>query len=282
MPKGWTWDETLYRGSAPFYVRGRLPYAAGLADRLAEVLALDERGRLIDVGCGPGVLALRLADRFAEVVGVDPDAGMLAEAARRADAAGIGNARWVRMRAEELPAGLGTFQVATFGQSFHWMDREQVAAIVYGLLEPGGAFVHVSDVKDVSDTTGDELPHPSPPYAAMQDLVRRYLGPVPRAGQGELRYGTPDGEAAVLDGAGFVDFTRLRVPAGDVLIRTADDVVAWVFSRSVSAPHLFGDRLGAFEAELRQGLRDASPLNLFAERAPDTEVFLWRKPDDRR
>jgi SAM-dependent methyltransferase len=278
MPKGWTWDETLFQGSAPFYVRGRLPYAAGLADRLAEALGLDGRGRLIDVGCGPGVLALALADRFAEIVGVDPDAGMVAEAARRAREAGIDNARWVRLRAEELPAGLGSFRAASFGQSFHWMERERVAAIVFGMLEPGGAFVHVADVKEAPAATGEALPYPAPPFAAMQELVRRYLGPVPRAGQGLLRYGTPSGEAAVLEGAGFVDFERLRVPAGEVLVRTTDDLVARVFSMSGSAPHLFGERRDAFEADLRRVLGEASTSELFAERAPDTEVFTWRKP----
>lgn len=31
-----------------------MPYAPGYADRLAETLGLDENGRLLDVGCGPG------------------------------------------------------------------------------------------------------------------------------------------------------------------------------------------------------------------------------------
>ena len=29
-PEGWQWDETLYLGSAPYYVRGRPPYAPGV------------------------------------------------------------------------------------------------------------------------------------------------------------------------------------------------------------------------------------------------------------
>jgi SAM-dependent methyltransferase len=278
MPEGWQWDETLYLGSAAYYMRGRLPYAPGLADRLAGALSLDGHGRLVDVGCGPGVLALRLAHLFEEVVGVDPDGGMLAEAERRAAAAGIGHARWVRARAEELPAGLGSFRVATFGQSFHWMDRDRVAATVLDMLEPGGAFVHVSDVKEPPAAPGDGLPYPSPPYEAIGELVRRYLGSVPRAGQGLLRYGTPDGEAVVLRGAGFIDFERLRVPAGDPLVRTTDDLVAWAYSRSGSAPHLFGDRGEAFEGDLRRLLHDASPADRFAEQPPETEVFVWRKP----
>jgi SAM-dependent methyltransferase len=280
MPKGWQWDETLYLGSAPYYVRGRLPYAAGLAARLAEVLALDGHGRLLDVGCGPGVLTLALAQLFDEVVGVDPDAGMLAEAQRRAAAAGIGNVRWLRARAEELTADLGRFRVATFGQSFHWMDRPRVAALVLDLLEPDGAFVQVADVKEPRPEPA-RLPHPSPPYDAIQELVRRYLGPVPRAGQGVLRHGTPGDERVVVPQAGFAAAERVVVPAGEVLPRTVDDLVAWAYSRSGSAPHLFDDRRDEFEAELRRLLAEASPAGQFAEQVPDTEVFVWRKPPRR-
>ena len=281
-PEGWQWDETLYLGSAPYYVRGRPPYAPGLATELARVLALDGQGRLIDVGCGPGVVTLPLAPLFNEVVGVDPDPRMLAEGARRAAEAGIGNIRWVRARGEELPAGLGSFRVATFAQSFHWMDRDRVAAIVFEMIEPGGALVHISDLKtrEPPDPSSDQLPHPLPPYEAMRELVRRYLGPVPRAGQGVLRYGSPDGEAIVLRNAGFQVPERVQVPAGGVQVRNADDLVAWVYSLSGSAPHLFGDRLDEFEADLRHLLQEASPSGLFAERPPDTEVFIWRTPGE--
>lgn len=277
MPEGWSWDETLYQGSAPYYVRGRLPYAPGLADRVAAVLSLDGRGRLLDVGCGPGVVTLRLAPFFEEAVGVDPDPGMLAEANHRATAAGVANARWVRARAEELPADLGPFRVATFAQSFHWMDRDRVAATVLGMLEPGGALVHIAHVHGERATT-DNVLAPAPPYAAIDALVRRYLGPTRRAGQGVLRHGSPGGEAAVLRRAGFLGPRHERVPANGVLPRSADDVVAWVYSQSGSAPHLFADRADAFEADLRRLLRDASPANRFAERPPDTEVFVWRTP----
>ena len=84
MPEGWEWDETLYAGSAQYYERGRLPYPADLADRLASALGLDGSGRLLDVGCGPGIIALRLAHVFDDVVGVDADRQMLAQATQRA------------------------------------------------------------------------------------------------------------------------------------------------------------------------------------------------------
>jgi SAM-dependent methyltransferase len=276
-PKGWEWDETLFLGSAPHYQRGRLPYAPGLAELLAGVLPLDGRGRLLDVGCGPGTLALGLAHLFAGIVGVDPDRGMLAEAARRAGEAGVTDrTRWVRIRAEELPAGLGTFTVATFGQSFHWMDRDLVAATVNGMLRPAGALVHISDLKTERRTV-DGLPYPAVPYDAVQDLITRYLGPVRRAGRGVLPDGTPSGEDAILGRAGFAGPERHVVPGGQALERTSGDVRAWVFSMSYAAPHLFGARLGAFEADLARLLRDASPSGRFSERRPGTEVFVWRR-----
>ncbi|GHC97461.1 methyltransferase [Streptomyces violarus] len=277
MVVGWEWDDTLFSGTAAYYERGRLPYAAGLADALAEELRLDGEGRLLDVGCGPGTIALNLAHLFGEIVGVDPDSEMIAEAGRGAAGRGVGaKTRWVRARAEALPAGLGTFAVATFGQSFHWMDRDLVAATVRDMLRPGGALVHIADLK-TEPRTVDGMPHPAVPYAAVDDMVKRYLGPVRRAGRGVLAQGTPGAEDEVFARAGFSGPRRLVVPGGQVLERTFDDVVAWVFSMSFSAPHLFEGRRDDFEADLRLLLREASPSGRFSERAPSTEVFVWRK-----
>jgi SAM-dependent methyltransferase len=283
MVDGWQWDDSLFKGASAYYERGRLPYAPGFVETLTEALGLDGGGRLLDVGCGPGIVGLALAPLFAELVGLDPDRDMLAEAERAAKRLGVTNARWVAGRAEDLPAGLGEFRVAVFAQSFHWTDRDGVAAAVLAMLEPGGAFVHMSDLKDESGESVAQPPPPPdspplPPYPEIRDLVRRYLGPVRRAGSGTIPHGTPNREALVLARAGFESFERHVVPAGQVIERAADDVVAWVFSRSDSAPHLFGDELGQFERELRALLREASPGGRFAERLPSTEMMTWRKP----
>ncbi len=277
MPRGWQWDPTLFQGSARYYRQGRLPYPRELAAALAEALGLDGRGRLLDVGCGPGIVALQLAHLFAEVVGLDPDAEMLAEAERAAAEQGIGNARWVQARAEELPAGLGTFRVATFAASFHWMDRDRVAATVRERLEPGGAFVQISADQRGRENS-DPLPYPAPPREAITALVQRYLGPERRAGQGVLRYGTPGDELDVLRRAGFPEPEVFVVPGGEIVTRTIDDLVAAQFSNSSSAPHLFGERLAQFEAELRRMLEAASPSGLFAQQTDDASLRIWRLP----
>jgi SAM-dependent methyltransferase len=279
MPDGWQWDGTLFQGSAAYYDRGRLPYAQGFAGTLATALGMDGRGRLLDVGCGPGTVLLAMARFFTEAIGVDPDEDMLAEAERQAKRRGVTNVRWVAARAEDLPAGLGEFRVVVFAQSFHWTDRDRVAATVLQMLEPGGAFVHISDARN---PPAEPTPLPGPPYEQIRVLMRQYLGPVRRAGQGTLVNGTPDREDLVLARAGFENFERHVVPAGQVVDRTADDIVAWVFSRSDAAPHLFGDRLEDFERDLRAVLQQASPDNRFAERLPPTKIMTWRKPHGER
>ena len=279
MPEGWEWDETLFAGSARHYDQGRLPYPAGLREAFASMADLDGRPRLIDVGCGPGTVALLLSGLFDDVVGVDPDAAMLHEAARLAEERGVEHVTWVRAMAEELPAGLGRFRYATFAQSFHWMDRPVVARRIFQLLEPGGAFVHVGGAEVATPPPAVPPPHPPPPDEAVDALVRRHLGPERRAGQGVLRHGTPGDEWLVLRAAGFGPAETVLVEGRDVLTRTIDDIVAGVFSRSGSAPHLFGPRLGHFEAELRTVLEDAAGEDgVFSVQVPDLALVLYRKP----
>jgi len=62
-----------------------------------------------------------------------------------------------------------------------------------------------------------------------------------------------------------------------VLDRSEHAVVASVYSRSSSAPHLFGERLGAFEAELRSLLRRTAPDGLFSERTREIQLVIWRR-----
>lgn len=278
----WSWDESLFAGAAGYYEQGRLPYAPGLADAFARSLALDGRGRLLDVGCGPGTVTLRLAPLFEAVVGLDPDAEMLACASRAAAGRGVGNVTWVRQRAEALPAGLGSFRVVTFAASFHWMDRPRVASAVATMLDPGGAVVQVDapgyriDELSAENRRGT-LPFPPPPDDALDQLRRQYLGSDWRAGRG-IRNTSPGGEDQVFQEAGFLPAETVTVPDQRPVERTADDVVARVFSSSSTAPHLFGDRQEDYETDMREILRQASPSGRFSLRLPDNILRIWRLP----
>ncbi len=280
--ESWSWDESLFAGAAGYYQQGRLPYAPGLADVLARSLGLDGRGRLLDVGCGPGTVTLRLASLFEAVVGLDPDAEMLAQASRAAARRGVGNAAWVRSRAEDLPAGLGTFRAVTFAASFHWMDRPRVASAVATMLDPGGAVVQVDAPGYRADELAAEsrsgtLPFPPPPDDALDRLRRRYLGADRRAGRG-IRNTSPDGEDEVFRRAGFLPAETVTVPDRRAVEQTADELVARVFSSSSTAPHLFGDRRDDYEADVREILARTSPAGRFSVRLPDNILRVWRLP----
>jgi SAM-dependent methyltransferase len=268
------WHPLLYAGSAQYYASGRVSYPTALADALGTELGLDGSGRLLDVGCGPGNFTLLLAPWFDEATGVDADKDMLAEAARQAVRAGIGNAQWLQLRAEELPGGLGRFQVISFAQSFHWMDQLPVARTVVGMLEDGGACVHVHATTHQGVDGDAVLPHPRPPRTAIDELMKRYLGSVGPWGTG-LPPGKGNREEEIYRSAGFRDRQRLEIP-GRTVNRTSDQIVAAIFSLSSSTPQLFGDRREAFEADLRQLLHDANPTDLFSEQMRDIAADIWR------
>lgn len=263
----WSWDPSLYSGSASFYATGRMAYPPELADAVVTEIGLDGTGMLLDVGCGPGSLTLLLAPHVARAVGIDADRGMVEEAANQAAARSIGNVEWRCMRAEELPGDLDGADVVTFAQSFHWMDRPRVAAAVCRLLAPGGTLVHVSAMTH----RGADTDAGSPPWDAITDLVARYLGPVRRAGAGTLPAGTPSDENRIYRAAGFAGPRDVEVP-GRVVHRSADQIVASVYSLSSSAPHLFGNQLPAFDRDLRALLGTGG----FTEQTGPIVLHFWR------
>ena len=58
-------EKRRFRGAAEHYRKGRPPYALALFERVAERVGLTREHAVLDLGCGPGQLALgfaRLAD----------------------------------------------------------------------------------------------------------------------------------------------------------------------------------------------------------------------------
>jgi SAM-dependent methyltransferase len=272
-----TYDPTIYRGAAPYYARGRPPYSSSLVSTLERELGLDGAGRLLDVGCGPGILTIELAGTFVEAVGLDPDADMLGEGARRAAEAGVENVRWVQALAEEIPElELGPFRLVTFGQSFQWTDRERVADAVYDIIEPGGALalvVHAREGRPQPAGPG----YPEIPHDEIRALISRYLGPRRRAGKG-FHSPPPDRYEDALMRTRFGAPQILFAPGRPDIVQDIDGVVANYFSTSFAAPHLFGGKLGAYESELRALLAANSSNGLFWDWPGDTEIVLARKP----
>ncbi len=271
------YDPTIYLGSAAHYRRGRPAYSPGLEAVLTQQASLGGNGRLLDAGCGPGVLTVRLAHLFTQAVGLDPDPGMLAEGSRAAEERGIVNIRWVRGLAEDLPAvAPGPYRLVTFGQSFHWTDEQQVAEAVYDMLEPGGSLALI--VHTVTGRTRPPDPGTPPiPHDEIKGLVKKYLGSTRRAGQGTAAERTHRFED-VLARTRFGVPRQFFAPGLPDLMRDSESVLSGYFSLSSAAPHLFGDRIDDFAAEVRALLAKRSPDGMFWDWPGDTEVVMARKP----
>jgi SAM-dependent methyltransferase len=271
------YDPTIDQGTAVHYRGGRPPYSPQLESALINELGLDGTGRLLDGGCGPGILSTRLAHLFGEVVGLDPDPAMLAEGRRAAEQQGISNIRWVRALAEDLPAAApGPYKLVTFGQSFQWTDEHRVAEVVYDLLEPGGALALIMHA-----VTGRPRPAgpglPPIPHDEIRALVQKYLGSTRRAGQGTFAPRTHLFEHVMVT-TRFGVPQVMFIPGVPDLVRDTESVLSGYFSLSSSAPHLFGDRLDDFAREVRELLAATSPDGVFWDWPGDTEVVLARKP----
>jgi len=140
-------------------------------DRVANTIA-DESlsGWLVDVGCGPGLLAKKLLARAAglRVVGIDIDMTML----REARAAGSGYL--VRGSADSLPVRTGAIARLVSTTSLKdWANRSQGLLEVSRVIRPGGT-ASVYDFITVGP--GSSPPHFVRRFGLISELLRRATG----------------------------------------------------------------------------------------------------------
>jgi SAM-dependent methyltransferase len=119
------------------YEQFRPPYPLKFFREVAQHLALTKRHAVIDLGTGPGLLALGFADYVGRVVAVDPEPAMLA-AARRAIKETARDVELVEGRAEDLPDNIGRFDLVAIGRALHWLDESALGSLFERLVAPGG------------------------------------------------------------------------------------------------------------------------------------------------
>ena len=122
-----TFDEL-----ADAYDRYRIGYAADLYDAIFDY-GLAAKARVLDVGCGTGLVSKELLRRGCRVVGLDVSDKMLVRARDRAP-----EASFVHGRAEELPLANDSFDAAVSAQSFHWFDQGRAFFELSRVVRPGG------------------------------------------------------------------------------------------------------------------------------------------------
>lgn len=126
MTTGQTWNPVVYAKNARF--------VSELGQPVVELLAPRPGERILDLGCGDGVLTRRLADLGCDLVGVDSSAAQI-EAAR---ALGL-DARVIDGHALDFGP---EFDAVFSNAALHWMrDAPPVLAGVFRALRPGGRFV---------------------------------------------------------------------------------------------------------------------------------------------
>ena len=252
-----------FADAAEYYDRYRPPYAAAAIDFIAASFSLGEGARVVDLGCGPGTLAIPLSLTGADVMAVDPEAAMIAQGRRLAAARGATTIEWVRGRAEDLPADLPPFRLATLGQSFHWMDRDAVLHRLARLTEDGGGLALVNPGKRRPQESWEDT---------TRTVIGRFLAPHERGPGANPK--EPEHEPALLRSPTFHGFTS-QAFAGE-LTRDIAGVIGYVYSTSGAARPRFGDRAAEFEAELTSALLELNPSGVFKERI-ETEVIIARK-----
>jgi SAM-dependent methyltransferase len=177
------------RGAAD-YERGRPGYPPAAISLLAKELGIGPGRRVVDLAAGTGKLTRALVDLGADVVAVEPVAGMR-EQLRRA----VPGVEPVDGTAERLPLPDAGVDAVVVAQAFHWFDVPAAAAEIQRVLAPGGGLGIIRNEWDKSVAW----------VAAMYDLIREHAGDPPHR--------HPPGWRAALDATGrFAPLTEQVLP----------------------------------------------------------------------
>jgi SAM-dependent methyltransferase len=216
-----------FRTTAPYYAHYRPGYPPDLIARLAEAADLDGDSRVLDLGCGPGTLAIPLAARARQVVAVDAEPEMIAELSRAAPA----NVEPVLARAEEVDESWGRFRLATSGRAFHWFDAPLVLA-------------NLARVTPAVALCGDHIGDSGAQSLALSLALE--LVAAPPLERPRFRY------ADILGASAFSDVETITAEVERMW--TPDELIGFVYSTSSASPERLGDRRGAFEQLVRERL----------------------------
>jgi SAM-dependent methyltransferase len=259
-----SFDPRRFRANVPFYARYRLGYPDSLIARVSAIVGLTPGTRVMDLGCGPGLLAIPFARAGMAVTAVDPEPEMLAALRVAAHEAGVAiDAR--EGSSFDMPHDIGPFKLTTMGRSFHWMDRVATLRMLEHRVLPDGAVVlfHDEHPRTAENRWRRILHDVSNAYGrAHSPHVREAESPAYRSH-----------EAILLDSA-FRGVERVGVFVRREL--TMDDIVGLAFSLSISSPEKLGERAPAFEQELRAALAQHSSDGRFVEIAELTAIIARR------
>ncbi len=139
-----TSDERFWNRLAPKYAGWKVSDEQGYERTLAAVRdLLDPDSRVLELGCGTGTTALRLAPGVGTYLATDFAPGMIAIAEGKLAGAPVGNLSFRVATAEALAAeGAGRWDAVLAFNYLHLVpDMAATLAAIHDLLTPGGLFV---------------------------------------------------------------------------------------------------------------------------------------------
>jgi SAM-dependent methyltransferase len=221
-------EDRLFRGAASYYARYRPGYPAELLARVAAWAGVDGTGRLLDLGCGTGNVAIPLAAYVEEVVAVDVEPEMLAEVRKVAPA----NVRTVEARAEDADVSWGVFRLATVGAALHWFDS---ALVLRNLAKLTPAVALLGE------------PMRGEAMTTLLAVSEELFGKRPEMRSGDVRY------EQVLAESAFSEVEKLSVEVERTW--APDELIGLAYSTSFASAARVGDRRAEFERVLRSRLK---------------------------
>jgi SAM-dependent methyltransferase len=248
----------LYRGTASYYDRFRVPYPQNLIDDLARRSGASGEGRLLDLACGPGLIGFALHGRFREVWAVDQEPDMIDVARRKAAAAGIGTIRFVTSAAEELAVPENSFDLVAIGNAFHRMQREKVAARVARWLRPGQFMALLWG--------GSPWEGQAPWQRAMSATMERWRDRAQAHDRIPPRYAENRRQRPDLDilrDAGFEHVGSYQFPVSWEW--TPDTLIGFAYSTAVVSREALGDLAPGFEEDLRREVLAHEPSGVLSQ-----------------
>lgn len=137
------------------YDRGLRILTRGRIDEVYQEVAREVAipgTRILDVGCGTGSLSIACAERGADVIGIDVNAGMLEVArSKRLSAGSTGSVEWAELGAVEIGDRFGeaVFDAVVSCLVFSELAPEEqayVLRVVRSRLKPGGTLIIADEV----------------------------------------------------------------------------------------------------------------------------------------
>ena len=131
----------IWTGKASSYDRARPAPPPALLDLLTQLIGMPHPALVVDLGSGTGLSTAIWSERAERVIGIEPNADMRQEAARKAEdhpyAAHIEYREGV---AHQTGLPDECVDIVTAAQSFHWMEPTATLAEIARILRPGGLF----------------------------------------------------------------------------------------------------------------------------------------------